>query len=68
MYYIVTELQVNNGTPAALNQVYTDEGQAYAKYFTILAAAAVSGLEIHGAYMMTSGGAMMENYIFDRRA
>ena len=67
MYYIVTELQVNNGTPAVLTQVYGNRDQAYAKYFTVLAAAAVSSLELHGAYIATSTGAMLENHMFDRR-
>ena len=69
MFYIVLELQVNNGVPAAIVNVYPDEqkDQAYGKYFTILAAAAVSSCEVHGAYLTASTGGMLENYIFDRR-
>lgn len=65
MFYIVLEVQ-NSGTPAVLTDVYTDSSQAYAKYYTILAAAAVSSVPYHAAYIVGSNGIMLEGKVFDR--
>ena len=65
MFYIVLEVQ-NAGTPAVLTNTYTDSAQAYAKFYTILAAAAVSAVPYHAAYIVGSNGIMLEGKVFDR--
>lgn len=66
MFYIVLEVQ-NAGTPAVLTDVYVDSSQAYAKFYTILSAAAVSSVPYHAAYIVRDDGAMIEGKVFDRR-
>lgn len=54
--YIVMELQTTGKTTATLTNAYTDKNTAYQKYHTILAAAAVSTVEIHTAVIMNEYG------------
>ena len=55
--YIVTEIQINkDGTTGTLNTTYTDIAQAQSKYHTVLAAAAVSSVPKHAAYLYTEDG------------
>ena len=50
--YTVIEIQINGNTPAILTNVYTDKNTAYNKYYTVLAAAATSNVQRHGAYII----------------
>jgi len=50
--FIVIELQTNNGQTGNLVTAHNTLAEAEAKYHTILAAAAVSSLEAHGAIMV----------------
>ena len=55
--YIVTEIQINNdGTAGSLINNYEDLKQAQNKYYTILAAAAVSKVYKHAAFLFTEEG------------
>lgn len=63
--YIVTELQTNEETTAVLNYSYTDKNVAYQKYHTILAAAAVSSVEIHTALIMNEFGLVEARETFE---
>lgn len=63
--YIVTELQTNGETTAVLNYTYTDKNVAYQKYHTILAAAAVSSIEIHTALIMNEYGLVEARETFE---
>ena len=65
-FYTVIEIQ-NNGTPAQLTTFYTDRNQALSKYYTILAAAAISQLAFHAGYIIRDDGVMIEGRVFDRR-
>jgi len=56
MSYIVIELQTNNGTTANIVTTYPTREEAESKYHTILAAAAVSNVEIHAATILTPDG------------
>ena len=67
-FYTVLEKQVNqNGTVGTLVNHYTDENQALNKYFTVCAAASVSGLPYHAAHIIRDDGIMTEGRVFDRR-
>jgi len=47
---------------------YNDQvNQAYAKYYTICAAAAISEIPYHSAAIIRSDGIMIEGKVFDRR-
>ena len=54
--YIVIEMQTNGETTATLANAYTDKNTAYQKYHTILAAAAVSAVEVHTAVILNEFG------------
>ena len=65
--YIVTELQTNGEVTAVLNDTFTDKGLALQKYHTILAAAAVSQVEVHTAFIVNEIGMVEYRETFDRR-
>ena len=58
----------NNGTFGLLYNYYTDYNDALARLYTILAAAAVSTVPYHAAYILRSDGAITEGRVFDRRS
>ena len=61
--YIVIELQTTTKT-AVLTSTYDDLAKAYQKYYTILAAAAVSSVPCHTAVILTETGAVVESKTF----
>lgn len=65
--YIVIELQTNNGTTGNFVFAFADLADAYAKYYTILAAAAKSSVEVHTALILTETGGIVRAECFDRR-
>lgn len=69
MTYIVIELQtMKDGSVANLVTQHATEDEAQSKYHTILAAAAVSELPVHGAVLMTNSGVTLENRYYEREA
>ena len=68
MFYTTIENQVReDGSRGLLYDHFEDESQALAKYYTICAAAAVSGIPYHSAHLLASDGRMIRQEIFDRR-
>lgn len=66
--YTTLENQIReDGSLGLLYDHYTDINQAYAKLYTILAAAAVSGIPYHSGHIMRSDGIVIEGKVFDRR-
>lgn len=65
-FYTVIEVQ-NSGTPGILTTVYTNENEAYSKYYTVLAAAALSTIPYHSGHIIRDDGVMIEGKVFDRR-
>lgn len=58
--YIVTEIQLSeDGTMATLNNYYLDRNQALSKYYTVLAAAAISSVYKHACFMYNEDAYMM---------
>lgn len=68
MNYLVIELQTAGGTTAVLNYTYTDKNVAYQKYHTILAAAAVSSVEVHTALIINEYGLVEIRETFEHNA
>lgn len=74
--YIVIEMQTNeNGATSVIPLAYEDLNLARQKYHTILAAAAVSALPVHGAVILDpinpeglAMGLIVEQYFFRRGA
>ena len=72
--YIVIEMQTNEkGVTGVIPVAYEDLNLARQKYHTILAAAAVSALPVHGAVILDpvnpeglAMGLVVEQYIFRR--
>lgn len=68
MFWTTIENQLReDGSRGLLYDHFEDESQALAKYYTICAAAAVSGLPYHSAHLLASDGRMIRQEIFDRR-
>lgn len=65
--YIVIEMQTNGETTAILTNVYNTKDVAYQKFHTILAAAAVSTIDVHTAVIMNEFGTVEDRGTFDHR-
>ena len=67
-FYTTIENQVReDGSKGLLYDHYDNENAAYAKLYTILAAAAVSGIPYHSGHIMRSDGVILDGRVFDRR-
>lgn len=65
--YTTIENQVReDGSKGLLYDHFDDENRALAKFYTICAAAALSGIPYHAAFLIYEDGSMMQR-IFDRR-
>ena len=68
MFYTVLEIQESdNGVRACLPTIYTDYNAAMGKLYTVLSAAAVSGIPYHSGHILRSDGVMTDGRVFDRR-
>ena len=68
VFYTVLEIQIdNNGNHGSLINNYDTFEAALAKLYTILAAAAVSGIPYHSGHILRSDGFIVEGRVFDRR-
>lgn len=68
IFYTTIENQLrNDGSFGLLYDHFTNVDQAYAKLYTILAAAAVSEIPYHSGHLLRSDGIMMDGRVFDRR-
>lgn len=54
--FIVVELQTNNGVTSNIVTAYATRNAAESAYHSILAAAAVSNVEVHAAIVMSEEG------------
>ena len=64
--YIVIEIQTNaDGTVGNLVFAYAEKNEAYSKYHSILAAAAVSALPRHAAVIIENDGHPLEFRCFE---
>lgn len=67
-FYTTLENQIrNDGSKGLLYDHFTELDLAKAKYHTICAAAAVSGIPYHSAHLLQDDGRMVKQEIFDRR-
>ena len=67
-FYTTIENQVRtDGSKGLLFDHFSDLNAALAKYYTILAAAAVSDIPYHSGYLIRDDGIMIEGRVFDRR-
>ena len=69
MKFLVLEIQTSkNGSVAKIVTVHDTIEEAWQKYYTVLAAAAVSGetLSCHSAVILDSKGWQIDNRVFDR--
>ena len=68
MKYLVIEIQVSDsGAVGNFVWSYDDVNQAYSKYHSVLASAAVSNVSIHSAVIMNETGYCIKNESFDHR-
>lgn len=67
LFFTTIENQLrDDGSRGLLYDHFEDESQALAKYYTICAAAAVSGIPYHSAHLLASDGRMIRQEIFER--
>ena len=67
-FYTTVENQYrSDGSFGLLYDHFTDKNAAYAKFFTICAAAAVSEIPYHAAYLIDSNVGVIEQREWDRR-
>lgn len=65
MKYLVVEIQVHaNGAVAAPSWAFDSLEQALAKYYTVLAAAALSSLPVHSCVIVTDEGFQLRKECF----
>ena len=68
-FYTTIENQIRaDGSKGLLYDHYENLDSALAKLYTILAAAAVSGLPYHSGHILRSDGILIEGRVFDRRS
>lgn len=65
MNYLIVEQQTTNGITAVLTTAKPNINEAEQKYHTVLAAAAVSNVEVHSAAMLTERGQLVKYECFD---
>ena len=65
--YTTIENQFREDGYGLLYDHYTDKDEAMAKFYTICAAAAVSELPYHAAFILADDGRIVRSEIFDRR-
>lgn len=67
-FYTTVENQVrNDGGRGLLYDHFDSLDAALAKYYTVCAAAAASGIPYHSACIIRDDGIMIEGRVFDRR-
>ena len=66
--FIVIELQTTGAQTANIVTAYETQQAAEAKYHSILAAAAVSGVEIHAAAILSEEGFPLRNECYKHEA
>lgn len=67
-FYTTLENQLRgDGSRGLLFDHYDDVNAAYAKLYTILAAAAVSEIPYHSGHIYRSDGLLIDGRVFDRR-
>ena len=59
--FIVTEIQTANGKTSTITNQFATLNEADNKYHSILAAAAVSSVEVHAAIMYTATGTFIKS-------
>ena len=64
MKYLVIEIQNNGGTVSNICTAYATKNAAEAAYHTILAAAAVSSVDVHTAVMIDEEGGFLKAECF----
>ena len=65
MNYIVIEQQTNNGTTSVLTTIKSNINEAENKYHTVLAAAAISQVDVHSAALLNERGQFIKYECFD---
>lgn len=64
MYYVIEIQTAANGTGSTLVYDYADRNAAYAKYHTVLAAAAQSAVMVHACAILNREGTMLASEHF----
>jgi len=59
--YIVIEIQVNGDQVGTIVNKYGSRAEAESQYHTVLAAAAISSVQIHSATMLSASGKELMN-------
>lgn len=64
MFYVL-EIQTNENTGAVIPFTFSNRNEAEAKYHSLLAVAAVSQVEKHGAMLFTDDGFVLKSEVYN---
>lgn len=64
MFYVL-EIQTNENTGAVIPFTFSNRNEAEAKYHSLLAVAAVSQVEKHGAMLFTDDGFVLKTEVYN---
>lgn len=67
-FYTTIENQGRTDGYGLLYDHFTDINRAYNKFYTVLAAAAISDIPYHAGMLVRSDGVVLESKVFDRRS
>lgn len=65
MVFYVIEIQTADGAGSVVPFTFTDRDQAESKYHSLLAVAAVSDVQKHGAMLFNADGFMIKSQVYD---
>ena len=66
--YILIEMQTDNGSTSILPPVtYTDRNQADSAYYTRLASATVSSVDVHSVMMFNEHGEIIQSIYYEHK-
>ena len=65
MNYIVIEMQTSNGLTAVLTTTKATLNEAENKYHSVLAAAAISSVDVHSAALLNERGQLVKYECFE---
>lgn len=65
--YIILEMQTNGEQTACLVHTAKEQQQAESIYHQVLAAAAISSVEIHGAALLTEYGFLLQRDAYEHK-
>ena len=68
MKYLVIEIQKNGDTVGNIVTAHNSRNEAESKFYTVLAAAAISSVEKHACSLLTEDGVCIRNEVYEHES